>query len=69
MQTPSISITPLPKAGGSPGAAAMITKGGVTVIPVASNPPELRPGQPNATTPKQNLVVCEICDGYIKVWV
>ncbi|XP_065571028.1 uncharacterized protein LOC136033938 isoform X2 [Artemia franciscana] len=66
MQTPSISITPLPKAGGSPGGAAMITKGGVTVSPVASNPPGLRPGQPNATTPKQNFVVCEICDGYIK---
>ncbi|XP_071743395.1 MOG interacting and ectopic P-granules protein 1 isoform X2 [Lepeophtheirus salmonis] len=51
--SPSISITPLPGRSSS----------GNSVRP---SPSVMRPGQPNAGQGKGNLVICEICDGFIK---
>jgi len=70
-----MSITSLPKASGSPGGVAMITKDGVAVSSVGCNPPGLHQAQLNTTTSEQHFVAGEICDssfianGYIKVWV
>lgn len=55
LQQPSISITPLPRP--TPPAPA----------PNAV-PPVNKPGRP-AGTSKATFVICEICDGYIKVLI
>ena len=56
-ETPSISITPLPRGSStSPGARA-----GVPATSV------LKPGQVQNSQQKATFVICEICDGYIKV--
>lgn len=56
-QQPSISITPLPRQpSGTPPAAHS------TGMPAGSN----KPGDPSGG--KATYVICEICDGYIKVW-
>ena len=60
---PSISITPVSGAnrGGSPAAARAPQRGGAPG-PVGGG---LKPGAP-ASASKDNFVICEICDGYIR---
>lgn len=62
LQQPSISITPLPRQQGSNSSSAVPSSGtGAQNMPYVA-----KPGRP-AGGSKTTFVICEICDGYIKV--
>lgn len=54
LNQPSISITPLPRQGSAN-------------QPAASQQQQVKPGRPPTSAQKGQFVICEICDGYIKV--
>ncbi|XP_045465093.1 MOG interacting and ectopic P-granules protein 1 isoform X2 [Harmonia axyridis] len=58
VNTPSISITPLPRTT-APSPRASTSSG-------SSNSPASQQAKPGDTNSKNSFVICEICDGYIK---